>query len=125
MNKATQELKEAALKEAQLIKKHATPEQLNNLQYRMLSPIDSELCVYGLMTRDCFSKEALVLIRKCAIPWSDSLFDESESANDGFGQEHIRSFTAIEAYICRADAKLRSLIEYLKGDRESLTVEDL
>lgn len=120
-------LREAVLKEAKLLKKNATEQQLDALDFKILNGSNTTLCIYGQMTGCCFSPEAHNLILKCAVPWSDDLLSckVREKPKNGLENRASRSFTAIEHYICRKGANNKDLIYYLKGKRKKLTVEDL
>jgi hypothetical protein len=61
-----EEMKQLAASEAKKLKKHATKEELSNLDLEALDPCDEKVCIYGLATGDCNSARAQELIKKCA-----------------------------------------------------------
>lgn len=67
MSLRLKKMKELAIIEAKNLKKHATPEELGNLNYNSLSPHSASKCLYGQMTGNCYNDRACNLIEKCAI----------------------------------------------------------
>ena len=59
------ELKELVKKEATKLKKAATLRERKRLSYLNLNPDSKERCIYGQMTKDCFSIRANELIVQC------------------------------------------------------------
>jgi hypothetical protein len=125
-------------KEARALRKHATKEELANLDFESFNPIDEHRCVYGQMTGDCSSNRAHALIAKCCIRLVDNLVfarngrklgksinGKVESTNQLDAtrkQGFMRYLSQLEAYIQMAGAKNKNLIAYLKGERNDLVL---
>lgn len=121
MNK---ELKEQVIIEANNLKKHATKEELNKLDFNDLSPIHTQHCIYGQMTGYCHNDRARQLILSC----TDRYYTDTlgrVAVSDLLGRHNIRNFSPIEVYIGHIGANNKTLIDYLRGDRDSLTTKDL
>lgn len=137
-----QQLKDDVLTEANKIKQFATVEERSMLNFETLNPIKRQHCIYGQMTGDCDSVRAIELIEKCAARFvADSSLTYIRSEGFKRIQEkingtrvnnlqdkrssvwgpHIAHSSMIEAYILLRDANNEGLIEYIKG--ESDTVE--
>lgn len=128
------DLKSDVKKEAEALRVHATGEELGRLDINRLDPTDKKLCIYGLMTRDCFSPRAADLIDKCAISHFDLMPESVDELNDFFIEKSkdfvekrsdanifsTYTFSAIEAYIYLPEAKNANLIAYLRGETEIL-----
>lgn len=121
-------------KEAEALRVHATKEELGRLNFEWLDYSDKKRCIYGLMTKDCFSQRAAELINTCAITHFDLLPDSVDEIegyivdkpSDFIGKRTDANvfspytFSAIEAYICLPEAKNANLIAYLRGESETL-----
>lgn len=90
------------------------------------------------MTGDCYSERANELILNCALRvyvpstrYSEMLSDAKLNGKPhpiygGSDKRHFEYHSPIEIFIFHSDkAKNTKLIEFLKGEREKLTVEDL
>jgi hypothetical protein len=140
MSYTFEQLKEDVRKEAEALRVHATKEERGELDFNTIDPNDSRMCIYGQMTGDCFSERAAILINKCTIRYfKDGMFEEvSEHGVDGLSNvvkgKKVRGFvkqrasltivhySAIEAYILLPEANNASLISYLRGETETLTL---
>lgn len=127
MNK---ELKPLVVMEARNLKVHATQEERAKLDFEELHPDSAYSCIYGQMTGDCHTPRALRLLELCARPYSDSIRRYSKSANLSYNYEQIRaiptrSYSPIEFYITMPFAENKTLIDFIKGGRDTLTIEDL
>ena len=72
-------INELVIAEATNLKKNATVEELENLNFDKLQTDHSELCIYGQMTGVCISERAIDLIElSCERVFND------KSHNDGF-----------------------------------------
>lgn len=122
----TRELKQLVINEATNLKKYASAEERARLDFGQLDGSHSSLCVYGQMTRNCYSFEAIKLLDLCTKPYSKDLEDKIPAIygnfNPFFGR---RDFSPIEYYICQRKAKNKTLINFLKGETETLTIEEL
>lgn len=126
--------------EANNIKKFANPKEIEKLNFDHLQPSHRKNCIYGQMTGDCFNMRAATLIEKCThryfenglIPvMSDQLVNMDRIAKNVNGTSvenfiHARSqewdthYSAIEAYILLQGANNKNLIEFIKGQGETL-----
>jgi len=129
-------LKRHVKKEADLLRKNATKEELNKLDIETLDPELSSVCIYGQMTENCYSGRAKELMEACAVAVTDygglRLSDNVMLPRAGklrFGERRktINKFypklmyprratmTAIEHYITLKFSKKGNLIDYLQG----------
>lgn len=113
----TKKLKRAVVEEALLLRKYATKKQKNRLSVELLNPLNTDHCIYGQMTGDCNNKKSCSLLRKCAIPFSDSLEVDSPPIYPVYNRVNSScySFSAIELYICQDGAKISDLIGLIKS----------
>lgn len=118
------ELKELVILEAINLKNHATEMEKANLDFATFDKGDPQHCIYGQMTGDCRSSRALELLNRCIVPYSAGLCVYANKVEKDF-QGYFSGFSPIEFYICRPKAKNKPLIDFLKGNRETLTIKDL
>jgi hypothetical protein len=138
MSYTFEQLKEDVRKEAEALRVHATKEELQKLDAKLLRPESRYGCIYGSMTGDCDSFRAITLINKCACRFIiDNSFTEIQE--EGFSRiskkvngaivenlSHKRHgsveahYSAIEAYILLPEANNIALISYLRGETETL-----
>lgn len=127
----TEELKQAVMSEAFRFAKYATDKQKGNLDFSGLDPYSPHTCVWGMASSDsnCFGDEALDLMRKCAVPYSHSIYSASGDAytteapleETCFDEYAARtSYSAIEHYITQEGAKNENLIKFMKGETKTL-----
>lgn len=95
-----------------------------NLDFKTFDSGDPSFCIYGQMTGDCRSKRSLELLNKCTVPYSGSLVWLNKNVKDDF-KGYYSGYSPIEFYICQRGAKNKTLIDFLKGNRETLTIKDL
>ena len=126
-------------KEAQALRKHATNEELAKLDYLRLDAAHTERCIYGQMTGHCLSARAAELIEACTPRYfRQSAIDDTTrapirtiaKAANGTTVENFRRarttsygtahFSAIEAYISWKGAKIKNLVNYLRGETNKL-----
>lgn len=122
--------------EANLIKQHATTEEVAKLSTENFEPMDTDNCIYGQMTGDCRSLRAIELLNICAIKYS-SIIDEhiKPREEDSFEKRKVgralnTAVSPIEFYIYQnkwgdnkgeKDEELNTkLIEFLQGKREDI-----
>jgi hypothetical protein len=136
-----EQLKEDVRKEAEALRIHATKEERGRLNTKQLDPENIHKCIYGLMTGNCNSERSAELIQQCTCRYvadSDltSIRDEgferiqnkvNGSTVEGFIENRTRGFyvthySAIEAYILLPEAQNASLISYLRGETDTLTI---
>ena len=130
MNK--QEFLSSVMQEVEALKKHATKAEIKNLDFETLNPRAYSRCIYGQMTGDCHSSRALMLIRKCTpvvINKIGSFYnvfsDIKENINGKPTRKNIHSnerhfFSTLENYIVLKGSKNEKIIQYLKGETETL-----
>lgn len=132
----TRTLKRQVAREANLLKKYATKEELDRLNAKLLKPFKEDGCIYGQMTGDCFGSRATDLIHKCAVPAANHISSVSGAFLNpvklwvkrawngvrGRGRLLAGKLTAIEAYIAERGSKKDKLIDYLQGRTEVLDI---
>lgn len=129
------QLVEEVYAEAKALRKNATKEELESLEFEYLAPMDELHCVYGQMTGGCYSRRALELITKCAKhivvsnPYIGSATNLGNyqcklilgSIGDAKGrlrkvENETYAFSPIEVYITQKGADSKHLLEFLKGE---------
>jgi hypothetical protein len=137
-----EQLKDDVRKEAEALRVHATKEELGRLDIETLDPEALRKCIYGCMTGHCHSDRAIDLIGKCACRYfkdahfadiKDEGFDRIARKVNGTSVPDLYTnrkneeqasvhYSAIEAYILLPEANNASLISYLRGETETLTL---
>lgn len=117
-------------KEADALRKHATKEEISNLNLSDLQPKSASNCIYGLMTGSCWSERAHTLIDICTqkkIRVATDVIDHGNTCSiteDDLTPELMapgdnRNWSPIEAFIAvpenRTNGNNQILIGYLKG----------
>lgn len=120
-----EELKQEVIKEAELLKLHARLEELDALNIALLDTDSRYDCIYGQMTGDCFSERAYHLIAHCGRPVSYSLCKIDMRNFNSCNTLRGMGYTAIEVYISMIGSGNDALVEFLRGEREQLTVNNL
>ena len=128
----------AVVKECENIKKLTTKEEKNKLNTDMLNPSWYTTCIYGQMTGHCSSGRAKELINECcsltvvndAHEPTISLQRVCTVAKRGAGAENrmltnVKFYSELEAYILTADANNAKILSFIKGQLDTLTIEDL
>lgn len=129
----SQQLVDEVVKEATKLRDTATAEELELLDFDEFDPLDVESCVYGQMTSECTSRRAVRLIRSCATkilfaaggtPCEASCSLEHCSKKDFESERRIgivsHYFSPIEIYIAQDEADSKHLIDFLKGNVDTL-----
>lgn len=126
----TTKLKELVRIEADNLRKHASADELSNLDFEHLNSNDVECCIYGQMTGMCFEERASELIALCApmfVEWNFESDEEFSIFNNKMLRKTFkapdddgRSLSPIEVYIGHKNAKSKNLIEYLRGETDTL-----
>lgn len=113
----TKKLRKQVIKEALNLRKYATKEEISKLNINTLNTMESDLCIYGQMTGDCFSERAIELLNKCAKPISNMCgqYIEPFYKKRKFEYTSDRYFSAIELYINLKGAKKDDLINLIKS----------
>lgn len=128
-NKRKQEMCALVIEEATQLKQFATLDELDDLSFENLDPLNPGRCIYGQMTGDCFSTRAKKLIKKCAKRVYKS--NENERLRDfelngkPKGERSLQYsdyFSPIEVFIAQKDNKknTKRLIDFLKGKTDTL-----
>ena len=126
----TKELKLLVKDEAEKLKIHATPEEIEKLDFSTLNSQFPSTCPYGQMTGSCWSKRANELLNICTEPYSQDLdgYEKSEnkayplyekSENKAYRLDG-RDFSPIEFYTTQENSKNKSLLKFLKGESKTL-----
>jgi len=116
----TQELKQLVVNEALALREHATKEERGRLDFSSINTDHSDLCPYGQMTGDCWSKRTITLLNKCTKPYCISFDEEKNILIRSLKKEFIgfyRDFSPIEFYITCEGAKTEDLIKLIKSNR--------
>jgi len=120
--------------EVEMLKKHATKEELNRLDFVNLDPADGMCCIYGQATGHCRSNRAQDLILKCCKrvvafdgdipgePFSQSIKPFINGAPSLSNIDSCHHISSIESYIMLKGAKNQNIIKYLKGETKTLTL---
>ncbi len=147
MKKVTKEqFLKNVVQEVNNIKKYATKSEINKLDFDNLIPDSHSRCIYGQMTGDCRSSRASNLIYKsCKSYINDggiitSKFKDIQSniVNNIPGVKNLKSFknnrlkkgyynihtieyySSLETYLFHKGAKIKHIIDYLKGNTKKL-----
>jgi len=119
----TDKLKALVKEEAEKLKIHATPEELERLDFKKLSPWFDNLCPYGQMTGSCYSPRAEELLNKCAHAYSIGLSEFAQANRKTFTEGSNRThYSPIEFYIGLVHANPEALIDFLKGKSQTLNL---
>lgn len=110
------------------IKKHATAEEIDMLDFFRLNAYNYRQCIYGQMTGNCYSKRATELIRLCCntktsfanVLSSDyELIKEKPRLNGLANKGH----TYVEHFIVHHEKYNKHIIEFLKGETDKLIIK--
>lgn len=124
-------LKELVRHEAYALKFFASKEELNKLDFSKLNPNHENNCIYGQMTGCCWSDRAISLLNDCTEPYSYSLNEYFYPSKNKFTYGSLFkdragvNFSPIEFYIFRPESNNETLIKFLKGEIEELTIDML
>lgn len=132
--------------EVKTLREIATELEISRLSLHGFNPTDSNKCIYGQMTGSCGSKRAKELMDKACIIVANGAIENFQHAtyakakkfingknegqgwnDDGGSYDHHRSrnyehASALEAYICLKDAKVKNVISYLRGEKKRLVL---
>lgn len=118
------------IEEAKNLKKNATKEELENLNFEELDPDWPVKCIYGQMTGSCNSERAVNLIVTCAKRVYHSNCSNGKTLSNKLngspvGLHRNKYWSPIEVFIINAKYNDSSemnnkLIQYLKGERKTL-----
>lgn len=134
MNSAikTKELNKLVKQEADNLKKFATKEEINKLNFLELDPGSIMECIYGQMAGYCDSERAAELMKQCCQKMiynfgslklsNESKLEENSEAFNNFGRKSYY-WSPIEIYIYKnlfKDKMNKNLIDYIKGTVKEL-----
>lgn len=118
------------IEEAKNLKKHATKEEIERLDFENLRVFDSNQCIYGQTTGNCYSDRAVELIQKCArrVYKANSSPDVVKRKDlNGSPVKACRDYywSPIEVFIAKARMSgnhlmNRRLIQFIKGEIKTL-----
>lgn len=128
--------------EIEMLKKHATPEEIGRLDFDEFVPQEYNACIYGQLTTDCRNGRAQELMDASCIRQMHTT-DEGVSDLEDRGFTEIKKFingpydhrtwqqyggrnweylSALEGYINLKGAKNKEIIAYLKGEIPTITL---
>lgn len=134
--------------EIEMLKKYTTKEEKQRLNIKSFDPTSSFKCIYGQIAGICINARAKELMDWCCIRVMDFKLNDQDSvelkkiygasfSNPNFrvngpytGQtwdkERLKRnwnyFSALEGYILLNDAKIKNVIDYIKGLTNTLTL---
>lgn len=120
--------------EIEALKNTATQKELDRLDFNTFDPNHTRLCLYGQMTKGCLSNRSIKLIEKCCVRVVSSAYTESFNAIKSFingppknlikerREGDIIWYSSLEKYIVFNNAKNEHIIQYLKGEVETLSL---
>jgi hypothetical protein len=133
------QLIEGVYEEAARLRQFAKKSELAKLDFDDLRPEVKTLCIYGSMTGNCDSLRSVELLKKCATIavasddfngeischfeptlLEDIFIRSSYSDKYDYNYEEKYAYSAIETYIVQVGADHKALIDYLKGESDTL-----
>lgn len=111
--------------EVKNLKKHATKEELDRLDFKTLVPALFQNCIYGQMTGNCNSARAVELMHLCTkvfIEWNrfHTMKEGSFDHRIVFGITRGKH-TPLELYLLRSvETSNERIIKFLKGELKRL-----
>lgn len=123
------------IEEAKNLKKFATQEELNKLDFNQLDSDNRFKCIYGSLTGECSNIRSLELIEKCAKrvyhspgkggPKDSKKLNGKPSKLENRYVGNYTYFSPIEVFIDRVQnsgdlTMNKKLVEFLKGERKIL-----
>ncbi len=127
--------------EIEMLKKHATPEEIGRLDFNNFRPSGITSCIYGQMTYKCTSDRAKELMGASCIrqmklssgctDLNQKGFETISGMINGpydsrtwnrYGSRDWSYLSALEGYINLKGAKNKEIISYLKGEIPKLTL---
>ena len=127
--------------EVKTLKKLATKQELNRLDFSKLDTDHENLCIYGQITGSCASDRAEVLMNASCIrvmnlpdgvgdlegatftdakPFINGKNEGQGWEGYGFSSRSYRHLSVLEAYICLKGAKNKHIIAFLKDEVKEL-----
>jgi len=113
------------------LREYATDEQKSKLDFSNFDPDKVHYCIYGQMTGNCYSQEAIKLMKKCLVKGvlvgSDPLVSEIiPRYKFPFSRRHsliYRRHSVLENFIVFYPENNEDIIKYIKGDINELNLE--
>lgn len=108
--------------EIEHLRRNATPEEKNKLNFKTFDPFNTSCCIYGQMTGYCSSTRAKKLMEKQLDELTNSDLYNNKSliqANKG------DLFSFLETYITSVRSKEginKGILEYIKGESDELNL---
>jgi hypothetical protein len=131
--------------EVEMLRQHATPDEVANLNLATFDPKTIYNCIYGQMTGRCTSNRAKELMDVACIRmvhnpsnYCDGMeyykpldvddarfnvngeYNPAEMFNSHFGGRTFSYMSAIEGYILTENANIEGIMAYLKGETDTL-----
>lgn len=134
MSLRLKKMKELAVKEATNLKKHATKQEIDNLNLFTFDPTSESRCIYGQMTGECYSERSVELIQKCctrvynvkpAVCVRDQKLNGAPTAIDEDKHRGAFYHSPIEVLIWPGNGGKESgekIIKFLKGETKELVL---
>lgn len=138
MTKKQQFLKDV-MHEINALKQNATQKEINRLNFDRFYHANPHQCIYGLMCKGCYTLRAKKLMDASCIRVMDLKYGvsqiEGESISskefkingkntgqgwDSMGDRNYSHLSALEGYICTKNANNKGIIQYLKGEIQTL-----
>ena len=125
------ELNALVIAEAKKLKKNATKEELDKLEFNRLNTRNVNKCIYGQMTGYCFNDRAISLIEQSCtkVLTCDNSVDEIRGFLNGSPKKTSREkyWSPIEVFIDRPRNKTngnnKRLVAFLKGETKTLILK--
>lgn len=135
------------LHEINMLKQHAFKTELKHLNLKWFDFNEPTDCIYGQLTGNCTSNRARKLMSLSCIRVMDVKDGTGSIANRtirskefnvngvytgqtwkkgniqyGFGHRSYKYLSALEGYICTKGAKIEAIMQYMKGETDTLTL---
>lgn len=144
MTKKRKKFLEAVIHEIEQLKKYATAAEISELDLERFDASSQHDCIYGQMAGNCETNRAKELMDKACIKVMDlddegvsqvlglDIDDKSFNVNgkykgqtwhgleNSWSRRRYRYLSALEAYICTRDAKVKNVILYMQGKVDKL-----
>lgn len=117
------------IEEAKALKRHASEQERQNLNFEDLNPVCPDRCIYGQITGGCFNDRAIELIEKCAKRVyrgnkGIQMIKRHDLNGSPKDKNRFSYWSPIEVFIARRvdgqDQANEKLIQFLKGEIKTL-----
>lgn len=133
MDNKEKQLQRLVRHEAKALRRNATTEEKERLDFDTLNPKKGDYCVYGQLCHNCFRPRAVELMRKCASRvYNYESFTNLENTGrvdeaNGPAENKDRDtfWSPIEVFIVQKNNEKnnKKLIQYIKGETNELNFE--